>query len=162
MCFPKLLPVFLTIVSLVLVSDFQVAKADHGGFHALPRIIIEKPPQRLTVPQTIIGDACPVNLPQRCPPGYTCRHIKRPDQRNSSRTIDPEYACVFNAGNASCPPGFTMRMEDRQTRGRTVTYSCTSTQMADPMQWCNSVQSSYMGYYELRNGELEFICGREG
>lgn len=162
MCFPKLLPVFFTIVSLVLVSDFQVAKADHGGFHALPRIIIEKPLPRQTMPQTVIGDACQVNLNQRCPPGYACRHIKRPDQRNSAPTIDPEYACVLKGGDASCPPGFTMRMDDRQTRGRVVSFTCTSSQMVDPMQWCSSVQSSYQGHYEIRNGELEFICGRQG
>ena len=52
MYFPKLLPVFLTIVSLVLVSDFQVAKADHGGFHALPGII-EKPPKTHSLKQSL-------------------------------------------------------------------------------------------------------------
>ena len=159
MYFTKLSPVFLTIVSLVLVSDFQVAKADHGGFHALPRIIIEKPLPRRTMPQTVIGDACQVNN-QRCPPGYACRHIKRPDQRSGTPTIDPEYACVYNAGNASCPPGFTS--EVTYGRGRVMSFTCTSSQMVDPMQWCSSVEPGYMGKYEFYNGKLEFVCGRDG
>lgn len=161
MYFPKLLPAFLTIGSLVLVPDFQVAKADHGGFHALPRIIIEKPLPGRTMPQRVIGDACQVNN-QRCPPGYTCRHIKRPDQRSGTPTIDPEYACVYKAGNASCPPGFTIGIDNRQTGGTVVSFTCTSSGMVDPMQWCASVEFPYMGYYVLRNGELEFICGRDG
>ena len=160
MRFPKLILFFLTMASLVFVSDLQTAKADHGGFHALPKIIIEKPNiQRRTLPRTVVGGLCPVNLPQRCPPGYTCQHIKSPDQRSGARTIDPEYACVSNATNMSCPPGFTMEV---QGSGRTVTFTCTSSGMVDPMQWCNSVQRGYQGFYRIQNGKVEFICGREG
>ncbi len=166
MHFPKLIPVFLSIASLLFVSEFRIANADHGGYHALPKIIIQKPNipnvQRRTLPRTVIGDACQTNLNQRCPPGYACRHIKRPDQRSGTPTIDPEYACVYKAGDASCPPGFTIRMDNRQTGGRVVSFTCTSSQMVDPMQWCASVEFPYMGYYVVRNEELEFICGRDG
>ena len=161
MHFPKLIPVFLSMASLLFVSDSRIANADHGGFHALPKIIIQKPnAQSRTLPRTVIGDACQTNLNQRCPPGYACRHIKRPDQRSGTPTIDPEYACVYKAGNASCPPGFTS--EVNYGRGRVMSFTCTSSQMVDPTQWCNSVEPGYQGRYEFRNGELAFICGTQG
>ena len=157
----KLLGFLFSLTSLLLVSDFHMAKADHGGYHALPKIIIEKPNiQRRTLPRTVVGGVCPVNLPQRCPPGYTCRHIKTPDQAGGTPTIDPEYACVLNSSDMSCPPGFTMDVQPG--RGKTLSFTCTSRQMADPMQWCNSVQRGYMGYYRSQNGKVEFICGRQG
>ena len=156
----KLLGLLSSLTSLLLVSDFHMAKADHGGYHALPKIIIEKPNiQRRTLPRTVVGGVCPVNLPQRCPPGYTCRHIKSPDQRSGATNIDPEYACVYDSPDTSCPPGFTM---DVQGRGRTLSFTCTSRRMVDPMQWCNSVQRGYMGSYREHNGKVEFICGRDG
>lgn len=156
----KLLGLLFSLTSLLLVSDFQIAKAEHGGFHALPNNIIKKPNiQNRTLPRTVVGGLCPVNLPQRCPPGYTCRHIKSPDQRSGTPTIDPEYACVSDSSNMSCPPGFTMEV---QGRGRTLSFICTSSRMVDPTQWCNSVQRGYQGFYRIQNGKLEFICGRQG
>ena len=156
----KVLGLLFSLTSLLFVSDFHKAKADHGGYHALPKIIIEKPNiQRRTLPRTVVGGLCPVNLPQRCPPGYTCRHIKSPNQRSGAPGVDPEYACVSDSTNMSCPRGFTMEVQD--SRG-TVSFTCTSSRMVDPMQWCNSVQRGYQGYYRMHNGKVEFICGREG